>query len=101
MFMRPSRHQPSPEESVKVARTQVVSWLRAALLAFPTRRQWRCVSRRVCPIQWRGRTGISPVSVSRVRNQLFANLRSGVVRQQAELGSDPNCPSKWGLTPIS
>ena len=34
--MRPGRHQSSPEELNNVARTWVVSWLRAASLAFPT-----------------------------------------------------------------
>lgn len=33
--MRSVRHQSSPEELSNVARMQVVSWLRAASLAFP------------------------------------------------------------------
>jgi hypothetical protein len=31
----------SPEEHVRVARTKIVSWLRAASLAFPAVGQWR------------------------------------------------------------
>ncbi len=81
-----------PSGCVGVARREVVSWLRAASLAFPTLVSG-VVSTRVilseakeglfalrlttvyCPLQWRGRTGISPVSVSPVRNSVVnANL---------------------------
>jgi hypothetical protein len=67
-----------PPRVRRVARARVVSWLRAAALAFPAVRPvaanetgWvRCHSRErasVCPLQWRGRTGVTPVSVSRTR----------------------------------
>jgi hypothetical protein len=54
-----------------VARTKVVSWLRAASTHLPDRScdQWRYESA-LCPLQWRGRTGFTPVSVAPVRDQL-------------------------------
>ena len=49
-----------------MVRTGVVSWLRATALAFPTFVSG-IVSVACCyPLQWRGRTGIEPVSVSPV-----------------------------------
>jgi hypothetical protein len=48
------------------------------------------VSVLLCPLQWRGRTGISPVSVSRVRHQLSiscASLTGGILRRPAFLGN--------------
>lgn len=71
-----------------VARTWVVSWLRAAALPFPTggAGQWvrasgrRPRERALCPLQWRGRAGISPASVSRVRMVLRLSAAYGVVR---------------------
>jgi len=68
----PDRHQDLPRGSVKVARTRVVSWLRAAGLTFPTAPAVSGVtSLRYCPLQWRGRTGFTPVSVAPVRDQLL------------------------------
>ena len=76
MTTRSSRHQSSPEDLHFVARTWVVSWLRAASLAFPTNRLVSgLLERAYCPLQWRGRTGITPVSVSRVRSQHFDCVR--------------------------
>jgi hypothetical protein len=58
-----------------VARAQVVSWLRAKFAHLPgIKCQWLS-SESYYPLQWRGRTGITPVSVSRARVKLCsANL---------------------------
>src|SRR5688572_18988440 len=59
-----------PRGSV-VARAEVVSWLRAfARLPDHSRDQWLCERNLECPLQWRGRTGIAPVSVSPTRVEL-------------------------------
>jgi len=54
-----------------VARTKVVSWLRAASLTFPAIQASGATSARYYPLQWRGRTGFSPVSVAPLRDQLY------------------------------
>jgi len=59
----------SPEDRV-VARAEVVSWLRADPLAFPTAVSGLSERIERCPLQWRGRTGITPVSVSPTRVEL-------------------------------
>src|ERR687894_374493 len=60
-----------PRGSEFVARTRVVSWLRAASPAFPTGRSvamWARVLVQLHPLQWRGRTGVAPVSVAPLRS---------------------------------
>lgn len=48
----------------------VVSWLRATLFAFPTLVSGAMNNVYCYPLQWRGRTGVAPVSVSRARVKL-------------------------------
>src|SRR6266545_7336555 len=64
---------PPPRNRV-VARAEVVSWLRASFARLPghVRDQWLSERDRYdqCPLQWRGRTGITPVSVSPTRVEL-------------------------------
>src|SRR5258706_12586503 len=57
----PDRHQDLPRGTVNVARTRVVSWLRAAGLTFPTAPAVSgATSQRYCPLQWRGRHRRNP-----------------------------------------
>jgi hypothetical protein len=70
-----------------VARVEVVSWLRAASLTFPTVRSVVFRGRIQRPLQWRGRTGFTPVSVASARRFDCATECSAVVRprQRARL----------------
>jgi len=86
----PDRHQHLPRGSAKVARTKVVSWLRAAGLTFPTAPAVSGVyESALCPLQWRGRTGFEPVSVAPVRDQLFGEAIYVSAPAQAPA---PSCP---------
>jgi hypothetical protein len=64
----PHRHRPSPEETVVVARAGVVSWLRDRRTHLPGREASGARVREFLPLQWRGRTGITPVSVAPARH---------------------------------
>ena len=59
-------HQPLPRGRVYVARTMSRLLAPGRVAHLPDRSQWR-VERALCPLQWRGRTGIAPVSVAPVR----------------------------------
>jgi hypothetical protein len=61
-----------PSEVLNVARTKVVSWLRAIHLTFPAAfaASGTTSGCSICPLQWRGRTGLQPVSVAPVRVRL-------------------------------
>jgi hypothetical protein len=58
-----------PSEVLNVARTKVVSWLRAIRLTFPAAiaASGPYESMFKCPLQWRGRIGFKPISVAPVR----------------------------------
>src|SRR2546427_4535526 len=58
-----------------------VSWLRAIELAFPG---YPSGIERItaCPLQWRGRAGVSPASVSSLANELLAQSRRADVGAQ-------------------
>src|SRR5438094_3330058 len=66
---------PPPRNRV-VARAEVVSWLRVSFARLPgdlVSHQWPCERSTVWttyPLQWRGRTGVTPVSVSPTRVEL-------------------------------
>lgn len=64
---------PSPEGRVYVARTRSRLLARAASLAFPTEVSGTA-ERAFRPSQWRGRTGLAPVSVAPVRLSIVARI---------------------------
>ncbi len=67
---------PSPEGVCTWRGRRVVSWLRAAALAFPTEVSGMLERAyyTTCPLQWRGRTGIAPVSGSPVRFRIVSRI---------------------------
>src|SRR5882762_9496945 len=65
-----------------------VSWLRAIQLAFPGYPSG-VEPITTCPLQWRGRAGVSPASVSSLANELLAQSR------RADIGAqEPSAISK-------
>ena len=74
-----------------MARAKVVSWLRAASLTFPAYlRQWYYERALCCPIQWRGRAGISPVSVAPARESIVPeDYRRRSARASAKIIEPP------------
>ena len=64
----PHRHRPSPEGTVGVARAGVVSWLRDRRTRLPDLAVSGLESGSCLPLQWRGRTGVAPVSVAPARH---------------------------------
>src|SRR3989441_10212543 len=58
-----------------------VSWLRAIQLAFPGYPSG-IEPITACPLQWRGRAGVSPASVSPFANELLAQSRRGDIGAQ-------------------
>ena len=59
---------PSPEGTVVVARAGVVSWLRDRRTRLPDLAVSGVRVRELLPLQWRGRTGVAPVSVAPARH---------------------------------
>jgi len=76
-----------PPRAVSVARTRVVSWLRAAILAFPAPTGTSGILEFACrPIQWRGRAGITPASGSRARGRSVV-IPDGTRESRRDVGS--------------
>ncbi len=60
-----------------------VSWLRAIGFAFPVS-QWRCEPTSRSPLQWRGRTGLAPVSVYPRSPNFNCSCKPSVQRRVAQ-----------------
>jgi hypothetical protein len=79
---------PPPRAEI-VARTEVVSWLRAASSAFPMPSGTSgALDLASCPLQWRGRAGISPASGSPARKiQLSIRIYGGPCPRASDEGA--------------
>src|SRR5205823_5984320 len=51
--------------------------------------------RLLCPLQWRGRTGVEPVSVAPVRDRLFGETIYVATPAQAPAPSSRRSPALW------